>query len=41
MQFSEHMTPSSITKEGDAHEYNGSAYSVVGYFRGTVLYRQS
>ncbi len=33
--------PSSLTKEGDAHEYNGSFDIIACCFYGIVLYRQS
>lgn len=31
--------PSSFTKEGDAHEHNGSFNFVAGNFCGTILHR--
>lgn len=33
------LMPSSFTKEGDAHEHNGSFNFVAGNFCGTILHR--
>ncbi len=35
------MMPSSLTKEGGAHERDGSLDIIACYFRGSVLHRQS
>lgn len=40
MRFSDLM-PSSLTKEGDAHEHNGSLDFIASNICGSVLHRQS